>query len=255
MKRVSLVLLVSPLLACGASPDVGDHDSGYFSPDSSSWDAGGSDAAALEGGGDLLPDGAVIPADRFVTQVVSFLPGDCAGFGADQMPGIVEGPPQGAGNAQGSTDVVSLGHLGTIVVGFAPNAIVDGPGPDFVVFENAFNIGGDPTNVYAEPGEVSVSDDGVVWHTFPCTTTMAPYQATCAGIHPVYSSAASGISPLDYPACGGDGLDLAAIGVNHAKFLRIHDIGWEDCPADPAKKTRTNGFDLDAVSLLNAELP
>ena len=62
------------------------------------------------------------------------------------MPGIVEGPPVGGGTDHGSTDVVSLGSGGSIVVSFAPNAIVDGPGADFIVFENPFWIGGDSSN-------------------------------------------------------------------------------------------------------------
>ena len=51
---------------------------------------------------------------------------------------------------------------------FAPNAIVDGPGPDFIVFENPFASAGSSTDLFAEPGEVSVSDDGTTWQTFPC---------------------------------------------------------------------------------------
>ena len=54
------------------------------------------------------------------------------------MPDIVLGPPVGGGALAGSLDVVSLGFSGEIVLCFEPNAIVDGPGADFIVFENAF---------------------------------------------------------------------------------------------------------------------
>jgi hypothetical protein len=201
-------------------------------------------------------------SDRFVTGVVSFDPGACAGFGAASMPDVVEGPPVGGGATQGSTDVVSLGGGGTIVVSFAPNAIVDGPGPDFIVFENPFFIGGNPNNIYAEPGEVSVSDDGVTWLTFPCAPTtdassptgVGPPYGSCAGWHPVYSNPNNGISPLDPSVAGGDAFDLADLGIVHVRYVRIVDKTAESCP-DGGERPTTNGFDLDAVSIVNAELP
>jgi len=86
--------------------------------------------------------------------------------------------------------VVSLGCGGSIIVSFSPNAIVDGPGVDFTVFENPFWIGGNSNDVYAEPGEVSVSDDGTTWHTFPCTPTIDPYASTGTGVDPPYGQCA-----------------------------------------------------------------
>ena len=118
--------------------------------------AGDRDAAANALDGSYpLPDAGSIRVDRFATDVVDFAPGDCAGYGLAQMPKVVQGPPVGFGEMQGSTNVVSLGKGGSIVLGFGKNAIVDAPGPDFVVFENAFKYGADL--IYAEPGEVSVS--------------------------------------------------------------------------------------------------
>jgi len=81
-------------------------------------------------------------ADCFITNVVSFTPGRNAGFGQDRMPQVVFGPPVGTGDLFGSFDVVSLGDEGEIIVELG-RYIVDGPGPDFIVFENPFNIGGD----------------------------------------------------------------------------------------------------------------
>lgn len=217
----------------------------------------GADASSADGGwtvvdGGFETDGAVLRADRFVTKVVSFTPGDCAGFGIPSMPGIVMGPPVGGGDDQGSTDVVSLGNGGEIVVSFEPNAIVDGPGVDLLVFENPFLIGGDPTKVFAEPGEVSVSDDGVTWATFPCTATMYPYGA-CAGWHPVYSNPSNGISPVDPRVAGGDGFDLADVGVKRARFVRVRDKTHEACSG--GGRVNTNGFDLDAMAIVNADKP
>jgi len=73
-------------------------------------------------GGFQGPDGTVIRADRFVTKVVSFTPGDCAGFGLPSMPSVVLGPPVGAGSTAGGLDVVSLGYKGEVVLGFAAGA-------------------------------------------------------------------------------------------------------------------------------------
>ena len=212
----------------------------------------GADRSTLVDGSFTVADGGAIRADRFVTDVVDFSPGDCAGFGVAQMPGIVQGPPVGFGKMQGSTNVVSLGKGGSITLGFGQNAIVDAPGPDFVVFENTFVYGNDL--LWAEPGEVSVSEDGKTWTTFPCTATAAPYGA-CAGWHPVLSSPDDGISPIDFPACGGDGFDLADVGVARARFVKIRDMGGGDCAASPKDKTNNVGFDLDAIAILHAEKP
>lgn len=226
------------LIGCGASP-VGPDDA---SSDARPADA--SDASAIDALADVAD--AASPSGPFVTGVVSFTPGPCAGFGASAMPGIVEGPPVGGGTSQGSTDVVSLGVGGTIVVSFAPNAIVDGPGVDFVVFENAFDTG---NTVFAEPGEVSVSDDGTTWSTYPCTATSGnPPYGSCAGWHPVLSAPTNTISPLDYPACGGDGFDLADLGVTHARYVRVVDHSGETCTTG-----NTTGFDLDAIAIIHSQ--
>jgi hypothetical protein len=201
------------------------------------------------------PDGSVLRADRFATTVVSVTYGDCAGFGMPQMPDVVLGPPVGAGSGRGSLDVVTLGFRGEIVLSFGSNAIVDGPGPDFLVFENAFWAGGDPERPAAELGDVSVSEDGVTWTTFPCSPGAAPPYPGCAGWRPVYASPGNGISPVDPAAAGGDPFDLAAVGLARARFVRIRDLGTVACPSDPATRSTTVGFDLDAVAVVNAAVP
>ena len=207
----------------------------------------------LVDGGFVSPDGGLIRADRFVTTVVRFTPGDCAGFGAGEMPDVVLGPPVGAGSLKGSFDVVSLGIGGEIVVSFEPNAIVDGPGPDFIVFENAFYAGGNSAQPAADPGEVSVSEDGVTWKTYECTPgTEAPY-GKCAGWHPVYSAPGNGISPVDPATAGGEAYDLAELGIARARFVRIRDRSNATCEGQP--KPDNIGFDLDAIAAINAERP
>jgi hypothetical protein len=190
-----------------------------------------------------------LASDRFPTRVVAFTPGRCAGFGDERMPGVVLGPPEGGGADRGGLDVVSLGTGGSIVLSFETNPIIDGPGADFIVFENAFNQGGDAMNPFANPAAVSVSDDGITWTVFPCTATTFPY-GSCAGWHPVYSASSNTIACTDAQA-GGDAFDLASAGVVRAKFVRIVDQGTQACPA--GSMVNTNGFDLDAVVSVHAE--
>lgn len=193
-------------------------------------------------------DDAGKPLDRFIIRVVSFIPGDCAGFGSTSLPDIVYGPPAGAGDRMGSLDVISLGAGGTITVELA--SIADKPGADFIVFENAFYIAGDPNQPFAEPAEVSVSDDGTNWKVFPCTATKAPFGA-CSGWKPVFSNPQNGISPFDPAKAGGEAYDLADVGLAHARYVRIRDTASETCPTDPMKKTTNMGYDLDAIAVIN----
>lgn len=249
---LALVFVSALAAACGDDPtpakplpviDLGDAGSG---------DADEAVEKERVDGGYLDPSGNVMREDRFVTEVVSFAPGACAGFGASVMPDIVLGPPAGTGRGSGSLDVVSLGIGGEIVVSFGENAIVDAAGPDFVVFENAF-FGGSGTEPFADLGEVSVSEDGQTWTTFPCTPgDKAPY-GTCAGWRPVFSTPRNGISPLDPAAAGGDAYDLADLGLTKARFVKIRDLGTATCEGQP--RPTNLGFDLDAIAILHAATP
>jgi hypothetical protein len=153
----------------------------------------------------------------------------------------------GGGALRGSLDVLTLGGGGEIAFGFGGNAIVDGPGPDFILFENPFDIGGDPTSPYAEPGVVGVSDDGETWVDFPCQKDAFPFDG-CGGWRPVYANPDNAISPFDVAMAGGDAFDLADVGVKHARYVRIRDVSFRG-------GTPTEGFDLDAAAIVNAEQP
>lgn len=248
-----VVAWLSPCLAfgCSSSPDAPTHaDAGIVLSDAPP-DEPPLDSGKIEvDGGFLAKDGAVLADDRFATRVVSFTLGSCGGYGSSRMPGIVEGPPVGAGGSAGSLDVLSLGQGGEIVLSFEPNAIVDGPGADFIVFENAFYVSGDTKHLYAEPAEVSVSEDGATWKAFDCAATSYPF-GSCAGWHPVYASPESGISPFEPAQAGGDPFDLADVGIAHAKYVRIRDRSVEPCP--DAGHVNQDGFDLDAVAIVNGE--
>jgi hypothetical protein len=222
--RAALVLAFPLAVGCGSPAVIGGGD------------GGGMPVAGCD------PDA---PPTRFASCVLSFEPGEGAGHGQDAFPDIVYGPPKGAGTSMGSLDTLSLGRGGEIAFGFGGNAIVDGPGPDFLIFENAFYIAGNPDAVFAEPGEVSVSEDGVSWTTFPCASQGYPYTG-CAGWHPVLASADNGVSPFDPTAAGGDAFDLADVGLTRARYVRIRDVSM-------AGAAPTAGFDLDAAAIVHAE--
>ena len=205
-------------------------------------------SACGSAGTDSVAHGSVHTcSSRFATTVESFTAGPGPNFGQDDLPDVVLGPPKGAGAINGSLDVATLGNGGSITLGFEPSWIVDGPGPDLIVFENAFYVNGDPDAPYAELAGVEVSDDGVHFEAFPCTATEAPY-GSCAGWHPVYANSDTNtIDPTDPAVAGGDAFDLADLGVAQARYVRI---------TDRVDLTGVNGlFDLDAVSIVNADCP
>lgn len=197
---------------------------------------------AVTGDGGAPPDAAYLggrdggPVDPYADAVTRFSPGDGAGFGQDALPGVVLGPPRGAGATAGSTDVVSLGRGGVIELAFTDFVAIDGPGVDLLVFENGFNG-------FFEKGDVAVSEDGVTWHDFVC-------DGGCAGLRPVYANPDNGVSATDPAVAGGDGFDLADVGLTRARFVRITDTG-----ANPWYGPPGGGFDLDAVAVVNGEPP
>jgi len=212
----------------------------------------------------LLLLAAPAAAEPFADRVVSYTIGRGGGAREADLPGVVLGGPRGAGAFEGSTDTFSLGLGGSIVLEFTDNVVVDGPGPDFTVFENPFLVRGTTTQPpYAEPGTVSVSADGVHWATFPCALDQPPYYPGCAGVYPVFANAddPSAPSPLvptttpiedlvgvpvdsftPPPGSGGDSFDLAAVGLHAIRFVRI-----DGGPID-ARLGGLSGFDLDAIA-------
>ena len=207
-------------------------------------------------------------ADPFADRVVAYAIGTGGGAGSAALPGIVLGPPHGGGAFQGSQDTLSLGQGGWIVLQFTDNAIVDGPGADFTIFENPFLLQGTVTGPpFAEPATVSVSDDGVTYRSFPCHLDQPPYYPGCAGIYPVFANAdvPGAPSPLvpttvpiqslvgvpvagfvPPPGSGGDSFDLATVGLTEARYVRI------DASTLQTGLGGLSGFDLDAVAAVHS---
>jgi hypothetical protein len=216
-----------------------------------------------------------------------------AGF---RDPAQALGPPTGAGNAavggEGSINVYNLGVSGSMVLGFGvasngtPRAIVDGPGADLIVFENAFYAGNLPALDFAELVFVEVSSDGINFARFPNNSTTPPppplnpgFYNTIdsanvsgfAGVHPVFANAAApgSPSPFDPATAGGDAFDLAQLlahpltlggqlDLNDVRFVRLIDVlgngSLTDTSGDPIYDPSgpiVGGADIDSVAVIN----
>jgi hypothetical protein len=193
---------------------------------------------------------AAAAQDPFADAVASFTPGTNAGFGAEELPGIVLGPPRGSGLVQGSFDVVSLGNGGVIVMRFDLPVICDGPGADFTVFENAFHAGSPAGPVFTDYGIVAVSQDGEHFVDLPYD---AVTHSGLAGQGPVLSHPDNAIDPLDPSVSGGDVFDLAGTGLAWAAYVRITDPAATIPDAgNLIPQADNSGFDLDAIAALHA---
>lgn len=189
----------------------------------------------------------------FVDRVVEYTIGEGGGFGKDKLPDIVLGPPRGQGKLLGGDHVLSLGKGGTITLEFVDREVVDEPGPDFIVFENAFlaKPGDDPSRGSFELAKVEVSLDGREWWEFPQDMLS---REGCAGHHPVYANPDTpegrDIDPTDPAKAGGDPFDLADLKARPKaiRFVRITDLG------NAAGEKGTAGFDLDAVAGIHIRL-
>lgn len=179
----------------------------------------------------------------YAKNVISYDAGEGAGHGQARLPDIVLGPPGS------STEVLSLGHGGEIVLDFGPRVMVDGPGADFIVFENPFETPFEDDGLWEELGDVSVSNDGETWTTFECDPMPSDDARWpgCAGWRPVQNYDPLDVQPLVPEETGGDPFDLADIGVDEARYVRIRDVSQEPNDANAA------GFDLNAVGLIHPE--
>lgn len=178
----------------------------------------------------------VYEPNPFATSIVSYNPGTEAGFGQDSLPDIVLGPPLGAGENSGSLDVLTLGNEGEIILAFDVT-ILNGDGPDVIVYENPF-IG------FPETGVVSASVDGETWYAWPCDAENdVELFPGCAGVTPSLSHPDNCIDATDPEVAGGDHFDLADIGLETANYIRVQDSGFNEY----------GGFDLDAIAIIHRE--
>lgn len=133
--------------------------------------------------------------------------------------------------------LVSFGHGGEMVLRVKHNGwILNREGPDFVIFENPMRIGGKSGLLYQELAHVGVAEEN------------SPEKYQWFECHPLTKniSGCAGVVPTDE---GGDQFDLSTLGVDKIRFIKIRDTGKNK---NFGFSANTEGFDLDALRLLNA---
>ncbi|MES2767471.1 MAG: T9SS type A sorting domain-containing protein [Bacteroidota bacterium] len=136
-------------------------------------------------------------------------------------------------------EICSLNFGGEIIIGFKNEVLIDKEGPDFTIFENAFKSP-IPPYIFAEPAKVAVSRDGITFKEFPFDSLTLK---GCAGMTQTNGKK----NPLDPSESGGDLFDLADIGIDSVRFIKITDLTNLLKPGHPFYQATLTGFDLDAV--------
>lgn len=170
-------------------------------------------------------------------------------------------PSLALGQAQGNSyDVVSLGDGGIATLTF-DRPIINGPGSDFVVFENGF------TDTFLELAFVEVSSDGQRFVRFPSVSlTQTSTQVGGFGtIDPTYIHNFAGKYCQGYgtPFDLNDIIDSSDIDLNNIRFVRIIDVVGNIDNTYATYDSQGNkvndpwptpfhscGFDLDAVGII-----
>lgn len=209
----------------------------------------------------------------FATSVVNFTPGASANPSFPAANAV--GGPTGGGLANGSVNVCVLGVGGSLTLGFA-SPIVDGPGADFVAFENGLMFGG---GLFTEVAAVEISTDGVNFARFPTRYVgpQAPQPAFgtlplgtfsgLVGATPIVTNVVTNtIDPRDLPRGGGDGFDLADVAndplvvAGVVDLTAVHFVRLVDVPAGLVQDSagaaifdnggNTGSADIDAVAVV-----
>lgn len=181
--------------------------------------------------------------------------------------GVVNGV-RGGGVGAGSFDVYSLTYLDRpqIVLSWSGRVVLNGPGVDFVVFENAFEVTG-PDDRFMDPVLVEVSADGQEWVAFEHGFSGPDPEAWSsdpahwwgfAGLSPVLLHEEDNpVDPVDPAVAGGDGFDLddlpaagETIKQVGARYVRLTSAAVVENPASGAPyphELTADGADLDGV--------
>jgi len=181
---------------------------------------------------------------------------------ADHSAGKTTAGTESAVSGKADNNTISLGDGGTAIVQFA-QAITNGPGPDFAVFENSFD------DYFLELAFVEVSSDGQNYFRFPAhSLTQTDSQVVtfgklkCEKIHNLAGKYRVGYgTPFDLEELKNTpGLDIM-----HISHIKIIDVvgsidtlyGSKDSAGnminDPYPTIfPSGGFDLDAVAVLHS---
>ena len=199
----------------------------------------------------------IVKAEQiFIDTVYSVIWGNGQNFGRTEeyFPNNIFGPPSSTATMyvpeDSEEELCSLGKGGEIVVGCKNHYIVNGPGVDFIIFENVF-VNSANTKTFVEPAIVSVSQDGVNFIEFKFD--MSTFEGL-AGINWTNG----GNNPFDYSVSGGDGFDLSDVMLDTIKYIKIKDTSDIASKIDKTHPYYSpvsvlSGFDLDAVAILYAQ--
>jgi hypothetical protein len=206
----------------------------------------------------------------WATSVVSFRRGPQDISNPASPPASFGNPTDALGAAAGSSSahLVSLGDGGSITLGFS-QAITNGAGADFAVFENGF-LSGSSGLAYLELGLVDVSSDGVNFFRFP-SISLTQTTTQVGGFGPLDASNLHNLAGK-YAGGYGTGFDLQDLAglsplldINRVSQVRITDVVGSINPLygsydsqghlinDPFKTPfASSGFDLSGVGVLHS---
>lgn len=214
-----------------------------------------------------------VPA-QYATTIVSFQPGPNANPAFPDSNAL--GGPRGGGISGGSSHVCVLGVGGSITLGFS-SPLRDGPGADFLAFENGFATS---AGVFAEVAIVEASSDGVTFARFPSryagppnpqpafgTLPMGTFSGLVGGMPVVANVVTNTVDPRDPVVAGGEAFDLADLANDPnviAGFVdpdRIIQVRIVDVPEGTVQDSigaflydnggATGSTDLDAIAVVH----
>jgi hypothetical protein len=167
---------------------------------------------------------------------------------------------------------VSLGDGGTATY-YLANALFDGPGADFAVFENGFLNPQDSNEAYLELAFVEISSDGTHYQRFQSTClnntlNQIPGTGIYSDARSMHNLAGKYIARWGVPFDITELKDSAFIDPNNIRYVRVRDVVGSIDSAfacldagqriinDPYPTDfPTGGFDLDALGLIHVQIP
>ncbi len=195
------------------------------------------------------------PLHPFSFEVTQFIPGrDKMGKpipvkrSIAQINAILRSAPVWNTKAKTAPKFVSLGRRGSLTIKIVGGWVVDREGKEFATFNRVSSSSSVKRAFSLEPAQVSVSETGQkgTFISFPCDLGRRPPE-NCSGGRP-FANRAGGVN---LRTIGGDQFDLASIGVNKAKYIRIQDMGLSDVREEEFPAIA--GADLRSIALFHAE--
>ncbi len=253
MKKLFLLLFAIPVTLFGQNsfaPAAGEHGSTAIYKDSSVFKAWASECSVTRG--------YINIEDTNLTYTQGDITSNKAFFGNDTL---------ALGCPGGITDIVSLGDGGNAVITLK-NAVTNGQGPDFAVFENGFKQSGPPYLYYLELAFVEVSSDGVNYVRFPSISLTQDSSQINAydGLNPEKIHNLAGKYIVDYgtPFDLEDLKDSTKVDINNITHIKIIDVVGNINDSFASYDYHGNkindpwptpfwscGFDLNAVGIIN----